>query len=327
VPIIRCNYVRLRGEEKSNSINTIYISILFLLGIGFCLYFPSFLEYVSGISLYNSTDSNYFIYLDEIRKICANCFLYLLIYFCIFLQYRLNLSISSLNKSILTSTIIIKGGFEGLGDTEMDERPTEPTRTFLEIINSKDCLNSHVSNNPEVKDVSVPYPPETSNANKAKPSTESSSTSGYPSWPWTTPALNLSTLPESNSEPDHTTEGNNKKVRINGVIDLKEITETGLGQNSQEVIDLEAKDKLKGPKKDYDYNPERPSNWQKNYPEVNEENRPEIVIVYPKLSAEEIKYKSAYSKPETNIENSQGEINNPSASLKSANYIKNTIKK
>jgi hypothetical protein len=85
-----------------------------------------------------------------------------------------------MDKSILTSTIVIKGGFEGLGDTSMDVQQPKESRSFLEIINSKDPLNSLMKNNPEVKDLLVHYPAESSNANQAKPNTECCSRSGYP---------------------------------------------------------------------------------------------------------------------------------------------------
>ena len=65
---------------------------------------------------------------------------------------------------------------------------------------------------------------------------------------------NLATLPESNSEPEQTKEDNNKKVRIKGFIDVKEITESGLGENKQDSIELEPKYKVKGFKKNYHYN-------------------------------------------------------------------------
>lgn len=80
------------------------------------------------------------------------------------------------------ATIIIRGGFEGLGDTALDVQPTKPSRSFLEIINSNDCLETLPRLNSAEKTVSAPYPHEAEGSNTihAKPYTESSSTSGYP---------------------------------------------------------------------------------------------------------------------------------------------------
>ena len=329
--IIRNGFVQLRGEEMSNSINTIYVCIFFIFGIGFFIYFPSLFEFLSGIDLYNSTDLENSKYFVEIRKIFANGFWYFCFYFFIFLHYRFKLSIPFMDKSILTSTIVIKGGFEGLGDTSMDVQQPKESRSFLEIINSKDPLNSLMKNNPEVKDLLVHYPAESSNANQAKPNTECCSRSGYPHWPITTPAFNLSNLPESNSETDIMKEDNNKnkkkQVRLDAFTGVKEITKSGLEQCSPELIDGEPKYKLKGIKNNYKYPLDWESvvDWKKKYPEVNEGDG--IEIVYPKLEAEELKYKSSLSKPVTKIENSDWQINNPSTSLNLVKYIKNIHKK
>ena len=323
--ILRNGYARVRGEERSNSKNTIYISIFFLFWMGLFLFFPSFLESVSGIDIYNSTDSEYFRYFGEIRKILAIGFGYLLFYFLIFLKYRLNLSIPIFNKNLI-STIIIIGGFEGLGEPELEERPTK-SLTVLEQMKDKDFLNDLFRIKPEVKEESTLFNPEASNSKQANTSTESKASSAYPYWPRATHVSNLATLPESNSEPEQTKEDNNKKVRIKGFIDVKEITESGLGENKQDSIELEPKYKVKGFKKNYHYNWESTVNWQKNYPQVEEENRPEIEILYQKLNAEQIKYKSSNSLPETNTENSKWEINNPTASLNLVKHIKKIIKK
>lgn len=302
-----------------------------------CLYFPSLFYSVTGIDLYNSTDSIYSMSLFEIRKICANVLLYLLIYLSIFIQYRLKLSIPILNKPIMAATcVVVKGGFEGLGDPALDVQPTKPSRSFLEIINSKDCLETLPRLNSAEKAVSAPYPPEAegSNAIHAKPSTESTSTSGYPFWPRTTPAVNIPTLPEteSNSEPVPTNEGNNKKVRIKGYVEVKQITEGGLEKNNDDLIEAGPKKKLQSSiKQKYTnaYDCSTPLRWHNRYPLVDEANRPEIEIVYQKLEVEELKYKSSSSLPETNMENNKGQIKNPSATSNIAvrTLLKNILKK
>jgi hypothetical protein len=241
-----------------NNISIIYLSIFFLLGMGFCLYFPYLLFSFTGLNIYKistitcSTSSVYSMSLF-IRQICANVFLYLLIYFCIFIQYRLKQSI--LNKTIMGATIIrIIGGFEGLGDPELDEQheSQKPMRaSFLEQITQQVSHSKDNSANPEVNAVPDPYPPEGSNA---KPSNDSSTSSGYPLWPRQPPAVNIPTLPESNGEPVPTNE-DNKKVRINGYVEVKQITEVGLEKNNDDLIDAGPKDKLQSSnKKKYDIN-------------------------------------------------------------------------
>jgi hypothetical protein len=102
---------------------------------------------------------------------------------------------------------------------------------------------------PEVQAVSEPYPAECSNAKHSNPSTESTSFSAFPFLPITTPPLNISTLPESNSEPVPAKEVNNKKVRINAIAEVKQISESGLVPNSAQYINRgpEGEDKLNRP--------------------------------------------------------------------------------
>ena len=107
--------------------------------------------------------------------------------------------------------------------------------------------------NPEVNAVPETYPAEGSNANA---NTERSTTSGYPYWPRQTPAENIPTLPETeiNSEPVPTNEGNNKKVRIKGHVEVKKIIEGGLEKNDDVLIEAGPKNKLQPPnKKDYNF--------------------------------------------------------------------------
>jgi hypothetical protein len=191
---IRSGYILLRGKERSNSINIIYISIFFLIGIWFCLYFPSLFFYVTGINIYNysaitdSTDSVYTMSVC-IRQICANVLLFLLIYFGMFIIYKLKISVPILNKSIMGATcVIIKGGFEGLGDPELDEnhvtqkhmRETFLEQTTQQVSHSKDNSTTFTRLNPEVNVIPVSYPPEGSNATS---SNARGTTSGYPYWP------------------------------------------------------------------------------------------------------------------------------------------------
>ena len=148
----------------------------------FSLYAPILIYKLTGVII-----SNYYY---------AAVFLNLLIFFFRFNKNRLKLSI--LNKPMLAaSTIIIKGGFEGLGDPDMEEQlvTPKPMRTFnsskitdlgveLPLSLSATQIETHSKDssgttrfNPEVHDVPVHLPPEGSNA---KPSTEKSTTSGYP---------------------------------------------------------------------------------------------------------------------------------------------------
>lgn len=162
------------------------------------------------------------------------------------------------------SCIVIKGGFEGLGDPELDEEYiTQKSRRepFPELTRQHEKLSRDFSVtltrlNPEVYAVPEPYPAEGS---YAKPSTERSATSGYPFWPRQTPADNLPTLPESNSEPVPTNKDNNKKVRIKGYAEVKEITEEGLKINSADILNVGPKQKLQSAcKKEYAYDDSSP---------------------------------------------------------------------
>jgi hypothetical protein len=168
----------------------------------------------------------------------------LLIYFVLFNKNKLKQSI--LNKPIMgASCVIVKGGFEGLGDPEMDEQHVtpKPMRTInnsqitdlgVELpltlsatqneSHSKDNSATFPRLNPEVNAVPVPDQPEGSNAN---PSTERRTSSGYPFWP---------------RPPNEDNKNKKEKVRIFEYTEVTEISNLGLEENRDEIIKL-------GPKK------------------------------------------------------------------------------
>lgn len=249
--------VLLRREEESNcTINIIYLNIFLVLGIVLCLSAPILIYIFTGINIYNNssiTDSVYSMSLFNIRICCATVFLHLLIYFFVLNKNRIKLSRLKYYKPIMgASSFIVKGGFEGLEATEIEEQHVthKPMRTFnsskikdLEVdlpltlsdtqkeSHSKDSSTSFPRLNPEVHAVTVPLQPEGSNA---ETSSERRKNSGYPFWPRHSPALNLPILPESNSEPAPKCEVN-KKVRINEYTEVKKLSELGL-ENTKEKI-------------------------------------------------------------------------------------------
>jgi hypothetical protein len=176
--------VLLRREDESNSsLSTIYLNIFLLFGIGFCLSVPILIYFLTGVNIYNNssfTDSIYSMSLFEIRKICATVCLYLLIYFVLFNKNKLKQSI--LNKPIMwASCLIVRGGFEGLGDPELETQHVNPqplrtlnSRKLKELdedLLSLDLLDAQIESlstsspstpprlNPEVCGVTIPYPP------------------------------------------------------------------------------------------------------------------------------------------------------------------------
>jgi DNA polymerase type B, organellar and viral len=356
VRIIRNNYIQQRGEELSNIQNINYIIIFLLLLLVLCIYFPSLFYYFSGLDLYNTTNSIYYMSLFEIRKACAIIFWHALFYLVIFIQYRFNLHIPIFNKPIILAStpIIIKGGFEGLGDPELDEQNTKPRLTFLERIKNESLItdsdlgvHSKYSSNtfpkfkPEVTAVSEPYPPESSNAIHAKPSTESSSSSGLQPLPITrtTTELNTPIISESNSELMPAKEvNNNKKVRINAIAEVKEISESGLVQKKPELLKrgLEGEDKLNRPEADERIENNNNQikntfvwdaflNWQNKYPRVVERIRPAISLIYGKGCNDKVKNKSSLPVSEPTLSNVQGHLINNStttAKLESRKYLK-----
>lgn len=92
---IRSGYVVLRGEDLSNSLNTIYIIIFFLLGMGICLYLPFLFYSMTDLNTYNNssiTDAAYSRSFFEISKSC--CCARMFFYICLFiLVYLLKLNI------------------------------------------------------------------------------------------------------------------------------------------------------------------------------------------------------------------------------------------
>ena len=127
----------LRGEEVSKySININYFNSFLLLGIGFCLFAPILIYYLTGVNIYDKysfTDSASSSPLYNIRLCCATVFLNLIILF----VYLNNNKFSKLNKPIMwASTLIVKGGFEGLGWSDIEEQP-ENSKSMRSLYNSK----------------------------------------------------------------------------------------------------------------------------------------------------------------------------------------------
>ena len=355
---IRSGYVLLRGEEMSNSIYTIYIIIFFLVGIGLCLYFPSLLYSVTGIDIYNNsslTDSGYSTALFAVRNICANIFFYLLFYFGLFIIYKLKLSIPRNNNWMMgAACIVIKGGFEGLGGPEWDEqnKTQKPeVESYIEQIRTTP-QSSHKewiarallriqTENDAARGARNPDLAEVVEGNYVKPVTVRSTTSGYPDWPIQNTAKNIPTLPETDSEPVPTNKDNNKKVRINGYTEVIERAEVGIERISDDIIDTAPKNRVKRINDDFididtahinkllnandNIDKDRRDkqhavwNWSKNYPWVNEKNRPELEIVFTK---EELKYKSSSTVTEPKLENIDGHITNPASKTDVLSHIK-----
>jgi hypothetical protein len=181
---------------RNSSINIIYLNILLILGIVLCLYAPILFYSFTGVNIFNYssiTDSVYSMSLFNFRICCATVFLHLLIYLFVLNQNRLKLSI--FNKPIsLAATIIIKGGFEGLGDPSLDEQNV--SSKYMRTLNSskftdlgvetarslsatqkesptKESSGTLTRLNPEV----IPHPPEGSYAGSYE---ERSTSSAYP---------------------------------------------------------------------------------------------------------------------------------------------------
>jgi hypothetical protein len=112
-------------------------------------------------------------------RTCLSTILFNLILLFFFFNYN-KLSGPLANKAIMGATcVIVRGGFEGLGDTELDEHHTtpKPIRTAMQQESpNKDSSGSFPPLNLEVNGVPVQYSPEGSNAKH----TEKSTTNGYP---------------------------------------------------------------------------------------------------------------------------------------------------
>lgn len=208
--------------------------------MGLILAVPFLIYYFTGLNIYNKSsisDSVYSMSLFEIRKNCATVLLFLLIYFVLFNKNILKQSI--LNKPIMGATcIIIKGGFEGLGDPELDEHHVTQKPKHLTFIEQTKQSVTH-----SIEISAGPYPPEASNAKHSK---ETSTNSGYPFWPRPTPAVN-SDPPPTNEDNNinintNNNNNNNKKVRINEYTEVKQISAGGLVENNDDLINV-------GPKK------------------------------------------------------------------------------
>jgi hypothetical protein len=108
--------------NADNNINTKYLNIGLLTGIVLILGFPTLIQIMSGVSIYDQTfitESIYSKSLINIRITCATVFVYFLAYWWIFNIDRLKRSI--LNKPLMSATIIVTGGFDNLGDIEPND--------------------------------------------------------------------------------------------------------------------------------------------------------------------------------------------------------------
>lgn len=355
-------------KDKFFKINSVLVktslNICLVLGIVLCLIAPVLIYSFTGFNLYESYSLVNYIpnrecsaadvqgtattYLFQIRTCLATILFNLILLFFLFNYNKLTGPLAK--KAVMGATcVIVRGGFEGLGDPALDENYTTPKsiRTAMpQESQNKNSSGSFPPLNLEVNGVLVSYPPEGSNA-KHK---EKNTTSGYPFWP---------NLPESNSEPASTSE-DNKKVRINGYTEVKERSELGLNKTKEtkyEIIQLEPKNKpqrhrsvemdnnitdnsyhsnsaepenKKKKKRNYNFDWHAVFKWEKAYPKkeaVGEENWPEIEVVNPIL--EEIKrYKSSCSLPTPNLESINGHINNPAstAQIEARQNLKNRLK-
>ena len=119
--------------DNNNNINIKYLNIGLLTGIVLILGVPTLIQKMTGVSIYDQsliTESIYSESLIKIRKTCATVFVSLLS-FLLFLNIdRLKRTI--LKKPIMWAPIFVKGGFEGLGDPELDTQHVSPNtmRTF-----------------------------------------------------------------------------------------------------------------------------------------------------------------------------------------------------
>ena len=235
---------------KINSVLAkILINLGFILGMVFCLTAPIILFKYTGLNLYeNYSIQDSFSYSEcnemniagthgaslMLRSLLANMLYYLIMYCVIYNLSDIQPTGSVANKVLMgASCVIVNGGFEGLGDPELDAQHVTPN-----------TMHTATQQESHIKD-------EGSESSKVKP-TEKSTTSGYPFWPRPTPAVNIPTLPESNSEPEPTIENNKKTVRLNGFTEVKDISELGLDNTKdtrKETLQLEPKDKQRKHKK------------------------------------------------------------------------------
>lgn len=227
------------NSYKKNNINKFYLNIILLIGLVLSLSIPSLICTLTGINLYDQytiTDSIYSRSFINIRIGCATVFWSLIFYLWVLNKNKLNLTI--FNKPfILGSGIIVKGGFEGLGEPELDtqhvtHKPMHMLNrdklkdldedlislALLEAQNeslSKNCSTTPPRHNPEVNGVPISYP------TGYKTSTEKRPFYGSPFW---APSPKTASPTESNLESAFTSEGKGKnKVRFNENEDVTEI--------------------------------------------------------------------------------------------------------
>lgn len=199
-----------------------FINLVLIFGMVFCLTAPIILFKYTGLNLYeNYSILDSFSYSDcnvtnidstpgvsiLLRKFFASTLYFLIMSFLIFNLRDIQPTGSLANKVLRgASCVIIIGGFEGLGDPELDAQHV--SRNTMHTATQQESHNKEAD----------------SESSKVKPP-EKSTTSGYPYWPRSTPVVNITTLPESNSEPEATIENNKKTVRLNVITEVKDISE------------------------------------------------------------------------------------------------------
>lgn len=241
---IRSDFVQLWWEEESKtSLNINYLNILLLLGVVLCLYTPTLIYYFTEFNIYDYSSNLYSVYpssVINIRICCATVFLNLIILLACFNYNRLKLS--RFNKSIMSAaTIIVKGGFEGLGDLNLEEhmrtRDSSSKFTDLELelslppaqkeSPSKDSSGTFPKlNTAEGQGVPILGP---SGYSTAKSIREWDTFSYTQKGPDISPLSAISSLTGSIYEPASMSEDNTKKVRF------KDQTEVFIINNLDEV--------------------------------------------------------------------------------------------
>lgn len=93
---------------------------MFILGMVLCLGAPIFINTLTGVNIYDP-DLKYSMSFFQFRICCATVFLHLLIYFFVLNKIKIRLKLSIFNKPVMwAAPLIIRGGFDGLGDPDLD---------------------------------------------------------------------------------------------------------------------------------------------------------------------------------------------------------------